>query len=62
MARMINRKINRLVRCEVLFQVVGMYENSARVAAIMINEATAPPNAVIENDMGLVAVVEFRGE
>jgi hypothetical protein len=37
------------MRWDVLFQVVGMYENSARVARIMMMVATAPPSAVADH-------------
>jgi hypothetical protein len=47
-ARTMSRKINRVVKCEALFQVVGMYENSASVARIMMSVATAPPSAVAD--------------
>jgi hypothetical protein len=33
----------------VLFQVVGMYENFARVVRIMMTVATAPPSAVADH-------------
>jgi len=48
-ARVTRRKSNRRVRWDVLFQVVGMYENSARVARIMMIVAIAPPSAVADH-------------
>ena len=41
-----NQEMSRRVRREVLFQVVGVYENSARIGRIMINVPKAPPRAV----------------
>jgi hypothetical protein len=46
----INKNSKRRERWEVLFQVVGIYENSARVAAIIMIVATAPPSAVTDHD------------
>ncbi len=46
-ARATQRKIMRRVRWLVLFQVRGMYENSAMVAIIMMNTDTAPPSAEV---------------
>jgi hypothetical protein len=43
------RKSNQRVRWDVLFQVVGMYENFARVVRIMMTVATAPPSAVADH-------------
>lgn len=51
-ASITSRKINRVVRWEALFQVVGMNENSASVAAIIIDVATAPPNATADQVIG----------
>jgi hypothetical protein len=43
------RKRRRRERWDVLFQVVGMYENSMSVAKIMMRVATAPPRAVADH-------------
>ena len=47
--RVTHKKRGRLVKCDALFHVVGMYEISARVAKIMITEDTAPPSAVADH-------------
>ena len=56
-ARQMARKIIRRMRWLVLFHVVGMYENSAMVAAIMMIDEMAPPRPAAESDS---AVVGFR--
>jgi hypothetical protein len=60
-ARTTKRKSSRVVRCEALFQVVGMYENSKMVARIMRIVDTAPPSAVADQVMAGEALVDNAG-
>jgi hypothetical protein len=47
--RVARRKSSLRAWCDVLFQVIGMYENSASVARVMVMMATAPLKAVADN-------------
>lgn len=60
-ARITSKKMSLVVRCEALFQVVGIYENSAMVAKIMIPVATAPPRAVADQVIGAEGAGLSRG-
>jgi hypothetical protein len=60
-ARMTRRNMNRVVRWEALFHVVGIYMNSASVAKSMINVATAPPRAVADQVIAGDGNCEFGG-
>ena len=53
--RVTHRTGRRLVGWDALFHVVGVYENSASVARIMITVDTAPPSAVADHVIAAVA-------
>ena len=60
-ARITRRKIKRVVRWEALFQVVGMYENSAIVASNMMIVDTAPPRATADQVIDAEGLEAFLG-